>query len=350
MINPDIRFALGRERQKTLLAEAETARQAKQARLCRQKTGTPGARRRPPRRHPAWLRPRRSRLLGRWPRPAVKGRPVVLRDGSTVLIRPVHSADAPLLADGFARLSARSRQLRFLTPKKELSPAELRYLTDIDHHDHEALGALNHADGRGVGIARYIRDADDPQAAEVAVTVVDDWQRRGLGTELVAQLSERARSEGIRRFTARVAADNVAMAALLRNVRADLVRREPGALQYEITLWRSEHYSPAGVLRSSDDPPGRLPNPAAPEPAAITMVTETRWTKARRSADRPWSYDTYSGWARREPDAAGLILSSGSRMMAAARWARCLIVLPGSDSSAAKGSVARGGPGAGVGE
>ena len=153
------------------------------------------------------------------------GGPVVLRDGSTVLIRPVRPVDAPLLADGFARLSARSRQLRFLTQKKELSPAELRYFTDVDHHDHEALGALNHADGRGVGIARYVRDADDPQAAEIAVTVADDWQGRGLGTELVAQLSERARAEGIRRFTALVAADNPAMAGLLRNVRADLVRR-----------------------------------------------------------------------------------------------------------------------------
>jgi RimJ/RimL family protein N-acetyltransferase len=313
MINPDIRFALGRERQKTLLAEAETARQARPARLCRQQAGTPGARRWLPLRHPAWLGPGRSRLLGRWPRPAVKGRPVVLRDGSTVLIRQVHSADAPLLADGFARLSGRSRRLRFLAPKKELSPAELRYLTDVDHHDHEVLGAVNHADGRGVGIARYIRDADDPQAAEIAVTIVDDWQRRGLGSELLARLSERARSEGIRRFTALVAADNVAMAALLRNVRADLVRREPGALQYEITLGRSEHYSPAGVLRSSDDPPGRLPNPAAPGPAAMTMVTETRKAKAPRSADRSWSYDTYSGWARREPDAAGLVLSSGAQ-------------------------------------
>jgi hypothetical protein len=96
-----------------------------------------------------------------------------------VLIRQVHSADAPLLADGFARLSARSRQLRYLTPKQELSPAELRYFTDVDHHDHEALGALNHPGGRGVGIARYVRDADDPQAAEIAVTIIDDWQGRG---------------------------------------------------------------------------------------------------------------------------------------------------------------------------
>jgi RimJ/RimL family protein N-acetyltransferase len=258
---PTIHAALVHERHQTFLSQAETDRRARQARLHRQQAGTSGARRSPLRRRPAWLLPGRSRLPGHWPGPAVTGRPVVLRDGSTVLIRQVQSADVPLLADGFARLSARSRQLRFLTPKKELSPAELRYFTDVDHHDHEALGALDHTDGRGVGTARYVRDADDPQAAEIAVTIVDDWQGRGLGTELLAQLSERARSEGIRRFTALVAADNPAMAGLLRNAQADLVGREPGALQYEITLGPTEEHSPAGVLRSRDDPPARMPNP-----------------------------------------------------------------------------------------
>src|SRR5215471_16701586 len=132
--------------------------------------GAPAAPRSPLRRIPRGPWPGRSRPLGHRPRPAVKGRPVALSDGSKVLIRQVQSADAPLLADGFARLSARSRQARFLTPKRELSPAELRYLTEVDHHDHEALGAVDHADGRGVGVARYIRSADDPQAAEIAVT------------------------------------------------------------------------------------------------------------------------------------------------------------------------------------
>jgi RimJ/RimL family protein N-acetyltransferase len=165
-----------------------------------------------------------------------QGRPVVLRDGSAVLIRPVRSTDAPLLADGFARLSAASRQMRFLGVKKQLSAAELRYLTDVDHHDHEALVALDRAGGQGVGVARYIRDADDPQAAEIAVTVVDDWQRRGLGTELLARLSDRARSEGIRRFTALADAGNVAVAAGLRNAGARPVRRGRGTVEYEITL------------------------------------------------------------------------------------------------------------------
>jgi EmrB/QacA subfamily drug resistance transporter len=161
---------------------------------------------------------------------------VALRDGSKVVIGQVRRADAPLLADGFARLSPESRRLRFLRRKDELTPAELRYFTDIDHHDHEALGALNHADGRGVGVARYVRDADDPHSAEIALTIVDDWQGRGLGTELLAQLSGRARAEGIRRFTALVSADNAAMTALLRRLRADPVHREYGTVEYEIPL------------------------------------------------------------------------------------------------------------------
>jgi RimJ/RimL family protein N-acetyltransferase len=345
MLSPYIHAALVHERHQTFLAQAETGRRARQARLHRQQAGISGAGKSPLRQRLAWLRPGRSRLLGHWPRSAVTGRPVVLRDGSAVLIRPVRPVDAPLLADGFARLSARSRQLRFLTPKQELSPAELRYFTDVDHHDHEALGALDHPGGRGVGIARYVRDADDPQAAEIAVTIIDDWQGRGLGTELVAQLSERARSAGIRRFTALVAADNPAMAGLLRNVRADLVGREPGALQYEITLGPAEEHSPAGVPGSSDDPRAQLPNPAAPESAAITIVTETRQSRTRRSTGRVWSRDTYSGWAQPGADAVGLALSSVSCMKAAVAWVRCLILLRGCASSAAKGRVTCGGPG-----
>ena len=211
MIHPDIYAALARERSRTLHAEAEVARRS---------------------------RPR-SRALRRplsQPHRPYEGRPVRLRDGSAVLIRPVRPEDAGLLEDGFAGLSDRSRRLRFLGPKEALSAAELRYFTDVDHRDHEALGALDHARGGGVGIARYVRDREDPHAAEIAVTVIDGWQGRGLGTELLARLSERACQEGIRRFTAAVAADNAAMTRLLRNLGADLVGREFGTLEYEMAL------------------------------------------------------------------------------------------------------------------
>jgi L-amino acid N-acyltransferase YncA len=87
-----------------------------------------------------------------------------------------------------------------------------------------------------VGVARYIRHTGDRQAAEVSVTVIDGWQRQGLGTELLSQLSERARQEGIGRFTAAASADNAAAAGLLRTMRADLVANEHGTVEYEIDL------------------------------------------------------------------------------------------------------------------
>jgi RimJ/RimL family protein N-acetyltransferase len=191
-------------------------------------------------------------LLAR-PRPAAEETPTVLRDGSTVLIRQVRGTDAPMLADGFARLSARSRQLRFLGPKKMLSAAELRYLTDVDHHDHEAIGALSPAEGRGVGITRYIRDADDPRAAEIAVTIADDWQARGQGAELLARLSDRARQAGICRFTATVSADNVAMTGLLWKMGAKLAGRSRGTMEYEVALEAVDDYSLDSWFRCADN-------------------------------------------------------------------------------------------------
>jgi len=180
--------------------------------------------------------PARKYQPGHPPRSASSGLTVALRDGSSVLIRQIGAADAPLVSDVFDRLSDTSRWMQFLAAKKELSSAELRHLTEIDHHDHEALAAVDHTDGRGVGIARYIRHTGNPQAAEVSVTVVDDWQRRGLGTELLNRLSGRALQEGIGLFTAVAAVGNAAAAGLLRTMTAELVRQEYDTVEYEIIL------------------------------------------------------------------------------------------------------------------
>ena len=154
-----------------------------------------------------------------------------------MLIRPVHRDDASLLEDGFTRLSAASRRLRFLADKSRLSAKEVRYFTQVDHHDHEAIGARDAVDGRGVGIARFIRDPENPQTAEVAIVVVDEWQQRGVATELVTRLFRRAREEGIRSFTALVAEDNEGVLALMRDLgaQARVVAHEAGAISFEIT-------------------------------------------------------------------------------------------------------------------
>jgi GNAT superfamily N-acetyltransferase len=161
-----------------------------------------------------------------------------LRDGSRLAIRRVTARDAPTLAEGFARLSEESRRLRFLTSKPSLTQSELRYLTDVDGHNHEALGAIDPETGRGVAIARFVRDEDDRSRAEAAVTVADDWQRRGVGKLLLERLTERARTEGITHFTALVSADNTGMKALVKHLgyQTQISRLRGGAFQYEVEL------------------------------------------------------------------------------------------------------------------
>ena len=143
---------------------------------------------------------------------------VTLRTGERVLIRPVRPSDKSLLIDGLERMSTESRYKRFFSPIPRLGASQLRYLTEVDHHNHEALVAVEGRSGAVLGVARFIRSEDDPQVAESAVAVVDDWQGRGLGTELHIKLAERAREEGIRRFSASVLAANARTLDLLRDL------------------------------------------------------------------------------------------------------------------------------------
>lgn len=161
-----------------------------------------------------------------------------LRDGREVLTGRLRPADAPLLADAFERLSEESRRLRFLGPKPALTPSELRYLTEVDGHHHEALAALDPATGRGVAIARFVRDPEQPDRAEVAVTVADEWQGQGLGTIMLSRLAERAREEGVARFTALVSTDNRGMRTLLSQVDSDATVHHvsSGIAEYEVEL------------------------------------------------------------------------------------------------------------------
>ena len=160
-----------------------------------------------------------------------------LRDGSRVEVRPVRRSDAELLLRGFGRLSDESRYRRFLSSMPELSEEMVRYLTDVDHHDHEAVVALDAETGEGVGVARYVRDLDRPERAEAAVAVIDDWQERGLGTLLLELLAVRAREEGVNRFTALMLASNDEMMELLEGLGpVRVIAREAGTVEVEAPL------------------------------------------------------------------------------------------------------------------
>jgi len=167
----------------------------------------------------------------------ILGAPIVLRDGSHVRIRQGHHADRELLVRGFERLSRGSRYRRFLTLMPELSDEMAGYLTDIDHHHHEAMIAIDEQTGEGVGIARYVRDPQRPHVAEVALTVIDDWQGRGLGVLLLEVISARAREQGVTTFTGLILATNDEVMGLLKHLDAvRIVDCDAGSVQVEVQI------------------------------------------------------------------------------------------------------------------
>jgi len=159
---------------------------------------------------------------------------LVLADGGVVAVRPLVPGDRAELAAAVERLSERSRYLRFAAPKPRLTERELDHLVAVDHHGSEALVAFDPATGRGIGVARYAPVPGAPRVADVAVTVADEWQGRGLGTALLARLVARARAEGHVALRASVLAVNRASLALLR--RAGFRLRENGGTLLELEL------------------------------------------------------------------------------------------------------------------
>jgi len=160
-----------------------------------------------------------------------------LRGGERVLIRPIRREDKQTLLDGLHRLTPESRYRRFFSPMPDLSARQLRYLTEVDHHAHEALIASDPSTGEGIGVARFIRSATDPAVAEVAIAVLDDWQGHGLGTALLEALAARAREEGVEYFTASVLTQNSAMLDLLRRLGdTTVVDRAAGVVELQTAL------------------------------------------------------------------------------------------------------------------
>jgi RimJ/RimL family protein N-acetyltransferase len=170
------------------------------------------------------------------PHAVLDAHPLTLEDGSAVTVRSLRGADGQRIREVFAELGDRSRYLRFGGAKTALTDDEIRYLTDIDNRDHEALLALD-SEGAPVGVARYVRDRADPTLAEAAFTVIDAWQGRRLGTSLARLLAGRAHAEGIRRFRLDVLSDNRPGLALARGLgRIVETRREGASVELVVEL------------------------------------------------------------------------------------------------------------------
>jgi RimJ/RimL family protein N-acetyltransferase len=158
------------------------------------------------------------------------------RDCVPYLVRPIRSQDRRALLEAFGHLSEESRYARFLRPVKHLTDKDVSYFTEVDHRNHEALVALAPS-GELIGVARYIR-VDQSESAEVAVTIVDEWQQRGVGSQLLRCLANRAREAGVKSFVGICLADNRRMLEVLTALGSHVSTQSvgDGVKEFEVVL------------------------------------------------------------------------------------------------------------------
>jgi len=158
-----------------------------------------------------------------------------LKDGSQVRVRSIRPEDKAALAWGLGELSDLTVYRRFLSPKAGFSSAELRYLTEVDGHDHVAFVAETRDERLGA-VGRWVRLAEDPATAEAAIVVADPLQGLGLGSLLAELLAQEAGRHGVRRFTATMLSDNLPAQRLMTRLATHLDRRHAGAGAEELVV------------------------------------------------------------------------------------------------------------------
>jgi RimJ/RimL family protein N-acetyltransferase len=163
---------------------------------------------------------------------------VRLPDGTAIRLRPIEPADTERLAHAFTQLSAQSRYRRFLSPVTSLSHAQLRAFTHVDDVDHVAWVAelSDHPERPVVGVGRWIRLDSDRRVAEIALTVVDAFQGRGLGRMLLQVLARSAVTRGVAHLHASVLGENQPMRALLRGFGARQIGMDVGVYEYRLPV------------------------------------------------------------------------------------------------------------------
>jgi len=161
--------------------------------------------------------------------------PVVLNDGSELMLRPVLPGDSERSAHPSVEFSSETLYRRFMSTR-EPSAALMNYLFQVDYVEHFVWVLVDGADGPVVADVRFVRDADDPSVAEIAFIVADEYQGRGIGSFLMDALTIAAHVGGVRRFTARVLADNLGMRAILDRYGPQWERDEPGVVTTEFDV------------------------------------------------------------------------------------------------------------------
>ena len=160
-----------------------------------------------------------------------------LPDGTALLVRPIEPSDKELLERGFERLSPTSRYRRFFHQVDHLSQAQLEYLTEVDGQNHNAFVCLLRDDPSvGVGVARWVRLPDEPDVAEGAVTVVDEFHGRGVGKTLLYVVARDAIAKGIRAFRAWIVGENTPILNILLELGAQPGTWEHGTMEVRLPL------------------------------------------------------------------------------------------------------------------
>ncbi|MBL8150196.1 MAG: GNAT family N-acetyltransferase [Blastocatellia bacterium] len=199
---------------------------------------------------------------------------VVLRDGSTIRLRPIKPEDKEGLIDLYKNLSKESLYFRFFTipePTDEI----LNYLTNVDYKDHFALVAVTA--GHVVAVARYYRDAEQHDKAEVAFIIADALQGRGIGTKLLERLAQIAQDNDINTFEADVLSNNYKMIDLFLNSGFDVKRHvDSGVLQFEFNIEQSKKFEEKAAERSQKAASASLKPFFEPDAVAVVGVSRKR--------------------------------------------------------------------------
>jgi acetate---CoA ligase (ADP-forming) len=204
-------------------------------------------------------------------------RDVILRDGTTLRLRPPRRADAKAVATFFAGLSDESLYLRFHGGFRP-DEAWIGALLEPDWAERGVLVATRDADGdeRVVAVASYTR-LRDPEVAEVAFAVADELQRRGVGTRMLEQLAALAAGAGVRRFLAEVAVENVGMLRVFGDAGfAESFRRSGDEVTVEVELDPSAEYVAAVDLRDHVAVAASLRPFFSPESVAVVGASPRR--------------------------------------------------------------------------
>jgi CRP-like cAMP-binding protein len=179
---------------------------------------------------PRLLRTVRQRLAG-----FITPIPVRVRDGTQLLLRPVLPGDDERTVHGHIQFSSETLYRRFMTARLP-SPALMQYLAEVDYVDHFVWVVTDGSDP--VADARFVRDETDPTIAEIAFTVADAYQGRGIGSFLIGALSIAASVDGVERFSARMLSDNMPMRTIMDRYGAVWQREDIGVITTVIDVPR----------------------------------------------------------------------------------------------------------------